>query len=223
MKRARSMSFVKKPATKKMKLYRKPQTRLYKTEPVPCGQTVTMSYVSSFSTTSAGGSGSVQFRLASIFDPDFTGAGHQPLGHDQWANFYQRYRVLKAEWEVQFINEAAANQAQCCGFVVTETSTGLPFFVLSEYPGSELALISSSEQTVSRKMKGSVNVSKYEGDLGAKYDKDYTAQFGANPVRDLFLNIGSFNCSGSGTVQTVGYIKIIYTVRLYDRIDLNAS
>lgn len=33
------------------------------------------------------------FRANSIFDPNFTGIGHQPIGHDQWKNFYRRYKV----------------------------------------------------------------------------------------------------------------------------------
>ena len=42
------------------------------------------------------------FRLNSIFDPDFTGVGHQPGFHDQWANLYNQYRVTSAEWTLTF-------------------------------------------------------------------------------------------------------------------------
>lgn len=34
------------------------------------------------------------FRANSINDPDYTGTGHQPLGHDQWSQFYNHYVVL---------------------------------------------------------------------------------------------------------------------------------
>lgn len=33
------------------------------------------------------------FRGNSIYDPDITGTGHQPLGHDEAAVLYERYRV----------------------------------------------------------------------------------------------------------------------------------
>lgn len=36
-----------------------------------------------------------KYRLDSIFDPDEGGGGHQPMGHDQWAALYKRYRVTK--------------------------------------------------------------------------------------------------------------------------------
>lgn len=37
------------------------------------------------------------FRANSIFDPDFTGVGHQPMGHDTWATLYEHYTVVGAK------------------------------------------------------------------------------------------------------------------------------
>ena len=39
------------------------------------------------------------FRANSVFDPDWTGAGHQPTRFDQLAALYQRYEVLKSRSE----------------------------------------------------------------------------------------------------------------------------
>lgn len=43
-----------------------------------------------------------QFRPNSIFDPNYTDVGHQPLGRDLLAGVYQHYRVLKAEFRCSF-------------------------------------------------------------------------------------------------------------------------
>lgn len=49
------------------------------------------------------------FNLADIFDPDFSGAGHQPYGHDQWANLYKKYVVSSAKITVKWSNIATNN------------------------------------------------------------------------------------------------------------------
>lgn len=42
------------------------------------------------------------FLLNSIYDPDATGTGHQPMGHDTWANIYNHYVVNGARVRLQF-------------------------------------------------------------------------------------------------------------------------
>lgn len=45
-----------------------------------------------------------QFKLNSIFDPDLTGSGNQPLGRDTYANIYDYYKVLETHVEVEIID-----------------------------------------------------------------------------------------------------------------------
>ncbi len=42
------------------------------------------------------------FRLNSLFDPDYTGTGHQPYGFDQVTPFYSRYMVDEVNIRVTF-------------------------------------------------------------------------------------------------------------------------
>lgn len=44
------------------------------------------------------------FRTASLFDPDRTGVGHQPLFYDEMSAIYNQYRVLGAKCRVRFVN-----------------------------------------------------------------------------------------------------------------------
>ena len=46
------------------------------------------------------------WRMNSIFDPDFTGVGHQPLFRDMWASQYDFYTVLACEYEIHAYNGA---------------------------------------------------------------------------------------------------------------------
>lgn len=61
--------------------------------------------------TSAGG-GTVPivdfvFRGNSPFDPQFALGGGQPMGFDQWAAFYRKYRVIASKLVVKYSNNAA--------------------------------------------------------------------------------------------------------------------
>ncbi len=42
------------------------------------------------------------YRLASLYDPDFTNAGHQPFGFDQLIPWYVRYQVKSATVKITF-------------------------------------------------------------------------------------------------------------------------
>lgn len=46
-----------------------------------------------------------------IFDPDVTGAGHQPMGYDQWASLYSRARVIGSRIKVTFYGETPGTGA----------------------------------------------------------------------------------------------------------------
>lgn len=41
-----------------------------------------------------------------MYDPDLTGTGHQPTGHDQWANFYKRYLVFGSKCKIKVIQNS---------------------------------------------------------------------------------------------------------------------
>lgn len=52
------------------------------------------------------------FNLNSLFDPDVTGTGHQPMGFDQWKTFYNYYKVLGTRIRAKFYWAAAASVGQ---------------------------------------------------------------------------------------------------------------
>lgn len=69
----------------------------------PDRKMVKLRYVDSDVTLDAG-AGLVQsktFSCNSLFDPDITSVGHQPMGYDQWSAIYQRYTVLSAKITVR--------------------------------------------------------------------------------------------------------------------------
>lgn len=67
-------------------------------------------YVESYTLTSTTGSMATQvFRANSIFDPDQTGVGHQPLYRDQYADLYNKYVVIGSKITAYVCNTGTAS------------------------------------------------------------------------------------------------------------------
>jgi len=49
------------------------------------------------------------FRLGSLFDPNFTGVGHQPRGFDQMAAFYSKNVVYKVHVQIRVLGQTAGS------------------------------------------------------------------------------------------------------------------
>lgn len=67
--------------------------------------TVRLTYADNWRHDVTYGSSNVQvFRTNSIYDPDYTGTGHQPLMRDLWASQYDYYTVLACDYEITLYN-----------------------------------------------------------------------------------------------------------------------
>lgn len=83
---------------------RGPKTSVYNNIP----QLQNLRYCQEFTLNPGAGSiANQQFRAGSIFDPDVTGAGHQPMRRDQLAVFYNHYVVVGAKITVYVVPEAS--------------------------------------------------------------------------------------------------------------------
>ena len=73
-----------------------------------------------------------QYKINSIYDPDLTGAGTQPLGRDTWSAIYNYYKVLESDVKYEVIDmtyrtpavaPADANQPSLLGWMADITAT----------------------------------------------------------------------------------------------------
>lgn len=58
----------------------------------------------------AGQLGYYVFRANSIYDPNFTGTGHQPMGRDIFAGVYKNYMVVGSKITVRYLSSETSNQ-----------------------------------------------------------------------------------------------------------------
>lgn len=167
------------------------------------------------------------FRAFSIFDPDQTGVGHQPLGHDQWAALYTRYRVLGAQITVKFSDQtqlaAGTQQTPTTCVVCLNTNT-------TTLDDSETAIETPMSRNVQLGRGGNsktvyfpyVSAWKSQGDMGGLTEDDYSATFGNNPNADAYFHILAER-AGSSTVDTAAQVTIVYDCWIYDPVDLTQS
>jgi len=167
------------------------------------------------------------YLLNSIYDPDYTGGGHQPYGHDQMALIYNKYRVLSARVELVFTTPGAANDLICVAAPSSNTSggmTGLPLYQIQEWPNCQYGIMSSSgERRVV--LKNKFDLAELLGVSKATYlaGDEYEGTFGASPSKNLFyiFNMGAVDGTGSETCKV--HVLIYYDVLFYDRTTLGLS
>lgn len=173
-------------------------------------------------TASAGVANDRVYNLNSIFDPYQTGTGHQPQGYDQWANFYNRYRVDSAHVMVSFPN---ADSVYGTVITILGNNSGTAIndpSVAAESPISLTKAHSGSGPTTV--LSRNFNLADLNGVTREVYRTDdrYQAQFGSNPTEGLYLHIVTTDLNLAPT--TVSYIvQIKFDVTLFDPVQLPLS
>lgn len=189
---------------------------------------VKLKYTTAISLTSAGLIAHHIYRGNSLFDPDLSGGGFQPAGFDQWAAFYNRYRVHASS----ILVKARDNQ----------TSDGNPFNMLLIMPKNdttpETNYVDAACEPYAKKrflptkdagypltVKHYMTTRKIRGiSKAAAEDQDYQASISANPLREWYWHIYAQNVNASVVSQDVKvYIELTYYCTFMDRRPLDRS
>lgn len=90
---------------------------------IPTQRRANMRYVTNVTLQSTLGSMDTHlFRANSVFDPDATGAGHQPMGYDSWKTHFNHYVVLGSRITVQAVSQGA-NTTNMVGVYLSDDAT----------------------------------------------------------------------------------------------------
>lgn len=164
--------------------------------PVPRMTQVTMRYCTAIQLDpgSAGIRAFHKFSAISIYDPDVTGTGHQPHGHDTYQLLYQHYKVIGSKLTATFspAGAQAGSGTMVCAVAVDDSVTEPPSDIQNviEGPDCVYAIASNAD--------GSPNVvtltktfspMKFLGITPDQWRSAGSALFGQNPNEDAYFNV----------------------------------
>lgn len=158
--------------------------------------------------------------LNSVYDPNTTGAGVNPIGYTNMAAFYGRYKVMAVTIKVVFVNDTSGSTL--CGVVATPQST-----ITSDrgawpiQPNAQWDLLADQHAggcklVVSRKY----DLARVAGVERSEYinDQDFGSIIGANPSRPLYLHTWMRGISVAAQVQIA--VELDYHVEFSQPISL---
>ncbi len=160
--------------------------------PFPRSAIVSLRYVDNLATLDPiiGTVGAYTFRANDIFDPNATGAGHQPYGHDTLATVYHRYKVLSSKITVVFHTtggDAVSSGTGAIQLSTVGTATTNPTLFLEQPETTYKAIGPLSGPGGITKLTKTYNAARF---YGKRRNKDLTADFGVSPAEVAFFHIG---------------------------------
>jgi len=181
-------------------------------QPIPQRYVAKLKYSETVATD---GVGNFQFNLNSIFDPNRTGIGHQPYGHDTFLTLYNRYRVISCSWRINAMLASAVTPVQVGCMPANEVITWTSISELRENPRSRYITQNPGSGTIT--LSGNSYLPSLMGRTKSQYMSDdrYQAIMGVNPQELAVLNIFSATPADVGVAQTV-QVLLEYTVEFFD-------
>lgn len=212
-----------KPVYKRKMAYRKKYDNRLTNRIQPNIAYVKMKYSTTITLDAASGSiNSYQFRANSIFDPDFSGSGHQPSLHDLYQGLYQHYEVMSSRIVVRPLPapettnaQAGARICQISISTVGDAAEANPGFeTIREMKRGPVMFLNDNSQVQGRGSTISKSWNRFKW-FGYESSQQTGAEFGFNPAALAFFKIQqSAPAAGFNPIDLLCLVDIYFTVRL---------
>lgn len=178
----------------------------------------------------AGALGDNVYRGNSLFDPDLTGTGGQPMGFDQWANFYSSYTVLGSKIEVTTMNSDGTANVPNCRFGITPTLFSTAFGAAEQERAEELPYAIARSNVMGAQgigqgyAKSYMSTAKIWGVVrsSVQIEDGYSALTSANPTDQWYWHVWNYVPSAA-TQNLQVIVKITYFAVFEARTQLTTS
>lgn len=167
----------------------------------PASTTKKLRYSTTFALTSTSGviTGTQVFRANDLFDPDFTGTGHQPMGFDQLMAFYNHFCVVRAKIIIQAKNTTDSFPTICIRVDADSTAlTSIDRIV--EFGGCVTEdLDTKLGYGATKKLQLSVDIAKLQGvnPVALTADENLKGTAAASPTEISYFHVTLWNTAGT--------------------------
>lgn len=149
-------------------------------------------------TSTTGSVATHQFAINDLFDPDYTGTGHQPLYFDEYAAIYNKYKVFGCKYKIMILSKTddvnGMLSINASDDSTTPVSSATEFM---EQGNARQAVVSGQEGQNRKYITGYFSIKKL---LGVKnlQDDDFRTAVSTNPSNRVFMNL-CYQSFDSGT------------------------
>lgn len=169
---------------------------------------VTLKYCETVSVSPSGGIvSSYVFRANGIFDPNYTGTGHQPMGRDTWATMYNHYLVTGSRIRATFLPTVGGYLPVAYGCLLHDsgslTATNASTLIEQGLSTQKRLIWGSAAYNLPMELVQTFDASKYFGmKAGSDMIYDLGAQVGQSPADEAFFVLWVGGLTGSDTIGT---------------------
>ncbi len=203
---------------------------------LPSGQVFKFRYTDSFSLNPAAGSYAIQtFRANDLYDPDYTGAGGQPLGFDQVMAWYNHFAVVRARIRVTAATPTlTSTNMTAWGVGLFDDATSAATILSSgslegmSEQGHDFRLAgTSTHSTGPRDNWQLIQMFDFEKFFGAKFDPNlanFRGNASASPAELAYFSVWCVPWDGSTDVDALRFLaEIEYDAYLIEPKNLTRS
>lgn len=165
------------------------------------------------------------FSANGLYDVDITGTGHQPMGFDQYAAFYNNYRVIGAKLQAQLTPTTGNNEAPTVVGIYLDDDATPDYATYTSYVESGRAtyMLLDPNMRDTDVLIGKFSAKQYFG-LATHDDIDYSGSFSANPAKTANFVLFAQSADLATNAYPVTFLVTIdYIVKLMEPKGLTAS
>lgn len=166
------------------------------------------------------------WNLNSIYDPNRSGVGHQPLGYDQYGKLFNRYRVygVTARFSCTNLGDVPVR----IGIVSDNIASGAPYLSDEskfEQPHMKSFLLGNSQGMNTRTFKTFMSCAKIQGSPKSRYNSDnqFQSTWGASPQEIICAHVVASSLDPLVALNIAWDVHFIYHMEAFDRVTLSIS